>query len=700
MDRAEKDKKHEAIVALNNEITKHASRKELTAAMQLFDRAIATDGANTHTFAIALNCNVRCGNLHGAASIYEKMKTYKKGIKPTDVICTTMLKGYCEQGNINKALTLFEEMKQMKVEPNIRTVNTFLRGCVLVGAIDEADQMIARMQRDFQIAPDVSSWEYLVILLCQGLKLDKVLPLVGRLKGDRSMWPGLAAMQVKIAVAASLLGDLKCSRKAIASAKEALQLEEKEGSALYHITNDEGLNDDDDADDVEGYQREATGGKRAWKTESESSRVESLEHFRQHKRSELRLDIANIESFIEKRQKAAGDQNKDYLLPYFKRLISFPAAGDDAISSTSDDIIDKLVNATRHRFGLETYMLRLAGVTAPKPKSPAPNPRNKDKKKRLHSESVSLVAENYESLPVSWESSVPAGILQSATAFRESFSRCFDASKRIDFSRIFCSSCEDKIIISTKPVKLEICSGAGEWAVAQANADPESNWVTMELRHDRVNQTFTRAVCAEATNLCVIGGDATQIIPNHLAANSFDNIFINHPEPPQQTGRGETSEGKHLLTADFFMQIARILVPNGMLLIVTDNLWYANFLLRLFAGMPSAPRTLMGAVLEKKPDSRWSIKDSDQGINLYTGRPGNECGVCAEASSYFDRLWNRVQIEDRYFLALRKNSQANSSIHIATSATSSGATLPSKSLKKIKKQGLVVESLGKKIKFE
>ena len=52
---------------------------------------------------------------------------------------------------------------------------------------------------------------------------------------------------------------------------------------------------------------------------------------------------------------------------------------------------------------------------------------------------------------------------------------------------------------------------------------------------------------AGADNLCVIGGDAAKILPERIQTGSIDFLFINHPEPPQQTG-GFDSQGKHMLT--------------------------------------------------------------------------------------------------------------------------------------------------------
>ena len=53
---------------------------------------------------------------------------------------------------------------------------------------------------------------------------------------------------------------------------------------------------------------------------------------------------------------------------------------------------------------------------------------------------------------------------------------------------------------------------------------------------------------------------------------SVSAIFVNHPEPPQQTG-GDASQAQHLLNKDFFAAMAAALRPGGMLTIVTDNLW-------------------------------------------------------------------------------------------------------------------------------
>jgi hypothetical protein len=81
----------------------------------------------------------------------------------------------------------------------------------------------------------------------------------------------------------------------------------------------------------------------------------------------------------------------------------------------------------------------------------------------------------------------------------------------------------------------------------QAKHDKNSSWLTLELRSDRAYQTFTKAVFANVRNLCVLCGDAMQVLPAHFPASVMTNLFVNHPEPPQQTGGRGESQSKHLL---------------------------------------------------------------------------------------------------------------------------------------------------------
>ena len=201
------------------------------------------------------------------------------------------------------------------------------------------------------------------------------------------------------------------------------------------------------------------------------------------------------------------------------------------------------------------------------------------------------------------------------------------------------------------PVNMEICSGSGEWVVSHAASDlyhrsskhdkrdkqaaappgltPRALWLALELRCDRVYHTICRSVLENLvrhsqhvressvadsalaqssppepsilgglSNLAVIGGDASHILPNRIAPGSIANVYINHPEPPERTGGVGDSEGQHLLTQSFFTEIHRILSKEGKCTIVTDNLPYAKSLLQALGKT---------SICEKKSSSRKKV---------------------------------------------------------------------------------------------
>jgi hypothetical protein len=119
---------------------------------------------------------------------------------------------------------------------------------------------------------------------------------------------------------------------------------------------------------------------------------------------------------------------------------------------------------------------------------------------------------------------------------------------------------------------------------------------------------------------------------------------------------------------DFFREASRILkTDGGTFTIVTDNLWYGKFLMRSVAalqmanqgnGSQSAFQLRSLSLSECAKGDDWKIQDSDGNVTLFVGRPGPNAGHVVDASSYFDRLWKRGKLVERFFLVLRKDGEA------------------------------------------
>ena len=147
-----------------------------------------------------------------------------------------------------------------------------------------------------------------------------------------------------------------------------------------------------------------------------------------------------------------------------------------------------------------------------------------------------LASANFKHDTNSSDDASPSEFISTMTS---ELTRCFSSFPFFNFKSVFKNDAK---------INLEIGAGAGEWAIAQATHDPQSNWITMELRHDRVYETFLKAIYARLENVCILGGDALTLLPRHFAAECIDRAFVNYPEPPQQTGGQKfESQGKHLL---------------------------------------------------------------------------------------------------------------------------------------------------------
>ena len=158
-----------------------------------------------------------------------------------------MLRGYVECArDLSKAGRLLQRMekeKQVEARPNVRTANTFLRGCLLLGAVQEAEALLQRMvtlwaqdeawQRHGG-SPDASSYELVVALKCQALRATEASLLAREAIKRLGASSGCGAMFCGCARAHLLLGQLEEARKDAKRARqltEAGQQEEKLSSA-------------------------------------------------------------------------------------------------------------------------------------------------------------------------------------------------------------------------------------------------------------------------------------------------------------------------------------------------------------------------------------------------------------------------------------------------------------------------------------
>ncbi|CAE8608698.1 unnamed protein product [Polarella glacialis] len=236
--------------------------------------------------------------------------------------------------------------------------------------------------------------------------------------------------------------------------------------------------------------------------------------------------------------------------------------------------------------------------------------------------------------------------------FEAQLKRCFSPKGTLRWPRVFGGK--------GLPTRLEICSGTGDWAVAQARAEAgRANWIASELRFDRAHAILAKTVLARVGNLAVFAGDAALAVRCRVPPSSLANVCINFPEPPQTDRNASCDEAEsqlHLLTADFFRDAHVALVDGGILTIFSDNEQYMQSLARTLGslreqGGPGRLFTPFGDV----PDEHVMEAQEICGVLLYQGQPGPEVGHAVAQDSYFDRLFQLGQHSERYYIAVVKS---------------------------------------------
>lgn len=618
------------IKLLNMELANLAQKKQLKMAKKRFNWGINKgihEFYDVHTYTNLLNCYVRCKDLEGATQLLNRM--IEVGVTPNVVTYTALLKGYCEAGDIAKGRDL---LSNKQFEPNLRAINTFLRGCVRVGATSSATEIYNThfSIESPRIIPDASTFEYYCSLLCQSLHLKEAHDIVRLAEKvysdsyDESNLLALASISISFAVSLTFLGSLALSKEYVDKSK--LYLDKSRNSQLHKRMN----------------------AKRHSNEETSTSEDKSLLLFQQHRRQEMELDIELLETYYHNNNSTISKfTSTEYLemvnafLEKFNKLFNFFTADP---GSSSGDVLKRLI-LSLNSFGLDNVKASI----------------------------LSYYSNGSLDIPQLSSSIKKAKELSVTTLIRSMTPDCLIDLPGITRSLHPASE-------SVMPIKLEICSGNGEWVVSQASSDKSSLWMGLELRCDRVYKTFAKNILengllnkASVDNLLLLCGDASVIVPSYIPPESISHIFINHPEPPERTsGEGE-SQGSHLLTKDFFQKMYSVLVTNGNITIVTDNLPYAMSLLES-----------LRAILEKfiASESDWGYvskalaKDSDEAdkrtiqatekleegsrvlkLELWRGEAGKETGHVVNCSSYFDRMWNNGEKKRRYFICLQKHTK-------------------------------------------
>jgi tRNA (guanine-N7-)-methyltransferase len=163
------------------------------------------------------------------------------------------------------------------------------------------------------------------------------------------------------------------------------------------------------------------------------------------------------------------------------------------------------------------------------------------------------------------------------------------------------------------PKILEIGFGMGAATAQIAAANPDKDYLGIEVHTPGVGNLLKLMEEQELTNLRVIQHDAVEVLRHMIADASLDGVHIFFPDPWPK----KRHHKRRLLQAEFVALLCSKLKPGGYLHFATDWEEYAQWTLEVLRAEPKLVNTV--ADYAPRPEYRPLTKFEQRGLNLGHG---------------------------------------------------------------------------------
>jgi len=156
-----------------------------------------------------------------------------------------------------------------------------------------------------------------------------------------------------------------------------------------------------------------------------------------------------------------------------------------------------------------------------------------------------------------------------------------------------------------QPVVMEIGYGMGEatWQIAKAN--PNTNYLGVEVHMPGVGKLMAKINEFELTNVKLIERDVFEVFHYMISDGALDGVHLYFPDPWPKKRHNK----RRIVNQRFIAEVAKKLKPAGYLHIATDWVPYAEWITEQF----NETTLFTGGVIDR-PDSRPLTRFEGQGI--------------------------------------------------------------------------------------
>ena len=162
------------------------------------------------------------------------------------------------------------------------------------------------------------------------------------------------------------------------------------------------------------------------------------------------------------------------------------------------------------------------------------------------------------------------------------------------------------------PLVLEIGFGDGESLAAMAFADPQTDYLGVEVHRPGIGHLLLRAAELQLENLRILCADAVEVIERQLPAACFDRIQIFFPDPWPKVRHHK----RRLIQRSFIALLAHKMKLDGQLLIATDCVNYAHSILNLLNATPELRNMVNDDGFAPRPSQRLLTRFEQRGQRL------------------------------------------------------------------------------------
>jgi tRNA (guanine-N7-)-methyltransferase len=178
------------------------------------------------------------------------------------------------------------------------------------------------------------------------------------------------------------------------------------------------------------------------------------------------------------------------------------------------------------------------------------------------------------------------------------------SEKMLDLASIFGRSA---------PITLEIGFGNGESLATMAQAEPERDFLGIEVHRPGVGHLLQRIEALRLTNLRVMCHDAVEVLKHQIPPGSLDTVQIFFPDPWHK----KRHHKRRIIQPAFVALLAARMRPGGVLHLATDWEDYAQHMLEVLEASPQLRNTASG--FAPRPAHRPPTKFEERGQRLGHG---------------------------------------------------------------------------------